>query len=84
MELSDGKRRIEVTGRSFTFHVSHYSQEQLEAAKHNFELEKENKTFLSIDGRMSGLGSGSCGPFLMEKYQVYERNPIMDVCIKFG
>lgn len=84
LELSDGKRRIEVTGRSFTFHVSHYSQEQLEAAKHNFELEKENKTFLSIDGRMSGLGSGSCGPFLMEKYQVYERNPIMDVCIKFG
>lgn len=82
--VSDGARKIEVVGNDFSFNASHYSQEQLEAVKHNFELKKEKHTYLCIDGRMSGLGSGSCGPHLMEKYQVSELTPAMDVCLKFG
>lgn len=81
--ISDGTRRIEVIGNGFSFNASHYSQEQLEKTGHNFELEKERNTYLCIDGCMSGLGSGSCGPHLLEKYQVSELTPTMDACVKF-
>ena len=32
-----------------------------------------NKTVLNIDYKMSGVGSNSCGPKLIEKYQFNEK-----------
>lgn len=81
--ITDGMSAIELSGNGFSFNISHYSQEQLESTAHNFELEKEHKTFLCIDGRMSGIGSGSCGPHLIDQYRVQELNPNMDICFKF-
>lgn len=53
------------------FAVRPYSDEQLYEAKHSFELNKENRFYVNLDYKNSGLGSGSCGPERMEHYQVF-------------
>ena len=54
-------------------YASRYTQEQLASVRHDHELVVEKDFMvLCIDGRMSGLGSGSCGPQLSELYQVNE------------
>ena len=53
------------------FAVRPYSDQQLQEAKHLFELQKENRLYVNLDYKNSGLGSASCGPERMEQYQVY-------------
>ncbi len=62
----------EASGQTFSFNASRYSQEELAGKGHNFELEKGDCTVLCVDYKMSGVGSNSCGPMLMEKYQLKE------------
>lgn len=57
---------------AFSFSVSHYTQEELAAKRHNYELEESPYTILCLDYRMSGLGSNSCGPLTREEFQVKE------------
>ena len=70
LTLSGGGASLTVLGKEFSFNASHYTQEELAAKAHNFELEKSGFTVLCIDGAMSGVGSNSCGPQLNERYQV--------------
>ena len=73
MEIaSDRGAAIEVTGDSFSFNASHYTQEELEHKAHNFELTPCDATVLCLDYKMSGVGSNSCGPKLAEVYQLCE------------
>ena len=53
----------------FSFSVLPYSTEELQQAKHDFELKKSAATYVNIDIAMSGVGSNSCGPMLDEKYR---------------
>ncbi len=55
--------------KPFSFSVLPYSTEELERAKHNFELKKPTATYVNLDVAMSGIGSNSCGPLLEEKYR---------------
>jgi len=55
---------------TFSFNVSPYTQEELAAKKHNFELEECGSTVLCLDYTQSGIGSNSCGPVLSEKYRL--------------
>ena len=57
---------------SFSFNVSPYTQEQLTDTPHNFELTPCGNTVVCIDYKMSGVGSNSCGPQLLEQYQLRE------------
>lgn len=50
--------------------ISEYSAEELERKAHNFELEKDGAVHARIDCKVSGIGSGSCGPQLAEQYRV--------------
>ena len=63
---------LTVTGHDFSFNASHVTQEELIAKKHNYELEECGSTVLCLDYRMSGVGSSSCGPTLLEKYRLME------------
>ena len=54
--------------------VSRYSVETLTAATHTDELIPDGKTHVRVDYQVSGIGSASCGPALMEKYQLKEKN----------
>lgn len=58
----------------FSFNLSPYTREELEQKKHNFELQKSGYSVLSMDYKMSGVGSNSCGPELPEKYRLNEKS----------
>lgn len=58
--------------REFAFNVSEYTQEELTAKAHNYELVKSPYTVVCIDYKQSGVGSNSCGPELLPKYRPEE------------
>lgn len=53
--------------------VSHYTSHMLMDAMHWDELEKDDATNIRIDYKNSGIGSNSCGPKLLEKYRLSEK-----------
>ena len=61
------------------FNVSHYTASMLMSARHQDDLKKDNATNIRIDYKSSGMGSNSCGPGLMEKYQLNEK----EICFEF-
>jgi hypothetical protein len=61
--------------------VSHYSIEQVNNANHTNELERDGKIHLRVDYKMSGVGSGSCGPQLAEVYQLCEKEIHFEVSV---
>lgn len=74
-----GCNYVQVTGMSggwlaeaeqpFSFNLSPYTQEELCAKAHNYELEESPFTVLCLDWAQSGIGSNSCGPELQEQYR---------------
>jgi len=65
--------------------VSHYTAHDLDAAKHPHDLQKSDTTYMHLDYKNAGIGSGSCGPTLDEKYRFNEREfefavTILPVC----
>ena len=54
----------------FSFNASEYTQEELAAKKHNYELEKCESNVICADYQMAGVGSHSCGPELATKYRL--------------
>ena len=45
---------------------------ELETKQHNFELETDGLTHVRVDYKVSGIGSGSCGPQLREQYRLQD------------
>ncbi len=48
----------------------HFTPSNLTTAKHTYELKRRPEIFLNLDYAQSGLGSASCGPGRLEKYQL--------------
>ena len=71
LSAEDGSA-LTVTGHDFSFNASHVTQEELIEKRHNYELEACGSTVLCLDYKMSGVGSNSCGPTLLEKYRLLE------------
>ncbi|MBD5132362.1 MAG: hypothetical protein HDT28_07245 [Clostridiales bacterium] len=67
-EVSDGQHVVRVEGMN-SFSCLPYSAEQIESAKHDYELPTSDGTYLCADYCMSGLGTGACGPLPHEKYR---------------
>ena len=63
---------------SFECAVSRYTALDLHRARHTDELHSDGKVHLRIDYKMSGLGSGSCGPLVAEEHRLKEKD------IRFG
>lgn len=57
-------------GNGFSFSAHPYSDVALHKATHTPELHAEERTVLSLDWRMGGVGSNSCGPEPQEKYRL--------------
>ena len=62
------------TDNQFEFNASHFTSMDLTEAKHTNELKKRKETIVRIDYKVSGVGSGSCGPELIEKYRLKEKH----------
>ncbi|MBS6194334.1 MAG: DUF4981 domain-containing protein [Clostridiales bacterium] len=82
LSSSDG-RSLLVSGQEFSFNASRYTQEELTGKAHNFELEESPYTVLCLDGYMSGCGSNSCGPALLEKYRMKDEKLSMTFTLEF-
>lgn len=61
-----------ISEQRFSFNASVYTQEELTAKKHNYELEESGSTILCLDYALNGIGSNSCGPGVLEKYRFDE------------
>ena len=57
----------------FSFSCSHYSPEQLTRTAHHYQLTEERETTVIIDYRQNGIGSQSCGPELLQRYRLSEK-----------
>jgi len=66
--------KISAEEKPFSFSALHFTALDLAAAKHNYELKPRPEVVLSLDARMCGLGNGSCGPGVLEKYSVPPMN----------
>ena len=55
---------------NFSFNIHDYTTAALEKATHQEEIERSETSHLNLDGFLSGTGSGSCGPYTLEKYRV--------------
>ena len=56
--------------RPFTFSARPYSNETLQKAKHREDLRDARLTCLNIDGFVRGTGTASCGPDVLEQYDL--------------
>ena len=57
----------------FCCQASRYSTQALDSANHTDELVSDGNTHLRIDYKISGIGSGSCGPVIAEQFRLSER-----------
>ena len=58
--------------RPFSFSVSPFTQEELTAKTHNYQLETSGYTVLCLDYKQNGIGSNSCGPLTEAPYRFEE------------
>ncbi|WP_051589035.1 glycoside hydrolase family 2 [Ruminococcus sp. NK3A76] len=71
MSVSDGATKLTFTQpEGFSFSASQYTQEELAAKRHNFELKKCEHNVICADFKMAGVGSAACGPQLADKYRI--------------
>ncbi len=69
-----GRGLLFKTEKSFEFTASHYSVKMLENAKYACDLKKAQETFIHIDYKQSGVGSGICGPQLDPAYRMDDKH----------
>ena len=62
--------RIEAVDEPFSFSALPYSAQYIASKTHDYELEDQGKTYLSIDCAVMGLGNSSCGPGVLKKYSI--------------
>ena len=73
VQLAGPAARLHVTGDSFSFSASPYTQEELTGKAHAYEIEPCGSTVVCLDAMMAGIGSNSCGPELDKKYHTGTR-----------
>lgn len=60
VEVTDGQCGLVVADeQAFSFNASKHTQEELERAAHNYELEESDSMVLCIDYALNGIGSNS-------------------------
>ncbi len=73
LTLTDGHGgglRVTSGGNPISISALHFTAADLAAVKHNHELKPRAEVVLSLDAKNSGLGNGSCGPGVLERYAV--------------
>ena len=66
---------IEAVDKPFSFSALPYSAQYIASKTHDFELQDQNHTYLSIDCAVLGLGNSSCGPGVLKKYAIDKTKP---------
>ena len=72
LEMVDGLSFT--AAKKFEINVSRFDSAAITKAKHTDELFENGCTNIRIDYKNSGIGSNSCGPVLLEKYRLEEKD----------
>ena len=72
LELEDSIRFI--ADDKMDIAVLHHSMESIDRAEHTNELQKSAYTHVRVDYKMSGIGTGACGPQPEEQYRLSEKD----------
>ncbi|WP_339308097.1 glycoside hydrolase family 2 TIM barrel-domain containing protein [Paenibacillus sp. FSL R5-0519] len=70
------------SSRPFSFNASHYTPEDLAPASHTYDLKPRQETVVQLDYKMSGLGSSSVGPQLLEAYRLDDKAFTFELWLK--
>lgn len=72
MSLSEGKGQglLFIGAPEFDFSVQKYDRKNIDEARHTHELKKQDSLTVHVDYKQHGLGSASCGPDVLKKYQL--------------
>lgn len=70
----DDGHGIFVKGKQFNFSAREYTTQNLHEAKHTYDLKKADFIELNLDKQLQGIGSASCGPGVLEKYELLNRD----------
>lgn len=62
--------RIEAVDKPFSFSAIPYSAQYIASKPHDYELQDQGHTYLSIDCAVLGLGNSSCGPGVLKNYAI--------------
>ena len=69
--LQNGREVLTVhAAETFEASVSHFTPEDLFAARHTIDLTPRAETIVNIDAQQRGLGTQSCGPDTLESYRI--------------
>jgi beta-galactosidase len=71
LELDGGRLTIE--GAPFALTVRPYSQQVLDGATHREDLVSDGRSYIYVDCLRDGVGTGACGPGVLEPYQLTPR-----------
>ncbi|WP_121609828.1 beta-galactosidase subunit alpha [Mesobacillus foraminis] len=64
------------------FSAHYYTIDNLENAKHTYDLVKQEFITFNLDHKQHGLGSSSCGPDVLEKYRLKPEAFEFDIVLK--
>lgn len=56
------------------FNASHFTDNDLYACTHTYELKPRSEVILTLDAAHRGLGTNSCGPDTLEQYRLLEKD----------
>ena len=73
-----------VEGERFEFSALHPTIEELDEARHTWEIPEKHMTELLINYRNSGVGTNSCGPDLDRRYAIVEDTFSYSFHLSFG
>ena len=86
LSLTDAKGRgytvTTANATPFAFSALPYSEHQLSTVAHDCDLQTESNVFLNIDAAMMGLGNSSCGPGVLTKYSIPQKQHSLHVMFK--
>ncbi len=69
--LSSPNLGIKISGApTFEGSASHFTAEDLFAARHTYDLKPRRETILNLDVAQRGLGTASCGPDTLPEYRI--------------
>ena len=75
LHAETGQGLVIASKEGFAFSAHDYTIEQLEAARHTYDLKPGDFTQVTIDGKMGPLGSNSCGPEPLKEDLLFLKEP---------
>ncbi|MBN2583616.1 MAG: DUF4981 domain-containing protein [Planctomycetes bacterium] len=73
--------QFQAIGRPVAFSALHYTPDDFTAACHTCDLERRDETTVLIDAVHRGLGTASCGPDTLAKYQIVPGHYVLSYAI---